>query len=128
MCGGITSACWGNCRRPGLAAMMLALSLCCAACVSGPRLMPSVAHTAQGNAILAALPAGTVLQLPNAKDTDLMRALFVNEVEAAGAGLRLFRPLRLATPAYIVDRDQREVELLMRIEVLRGGGQEGVKW
>ncbi len=94
---------------------MLALSLFCAGCAHR---LPNaaVASLPAGNAVLVELPPGTVLTLPDNREQGYVRALFPNEVEEApGAGLRLRSPLRLASPAYIAERDQRELMLIQKI-------------
>ncbi len=105
---------------PARLAITLALSLCCAACAHRPALAPAIAQTARGNAVLMTLPAGTQLQFPDANSHELARAVFVNEVEAKpGRALQVRSPLRLATPAYIDDRDARELALIEQIERMK---------
>jgi len=64
-----------------------------------------------GNAILATLPAGTILQPPSTEDARRLQTLFETAPAPAG-GLRLISPLLLATPAWLAERDARELDLL----------------
>ncbi len=110
---------WTKSLPRAVAVTMLVLSLCCAGCAHK---LPNaaVASLPTGNAVLVELPPGTLLTLPGNREQAYVRSLFPNEVEEApGAGLRLRSALRLATPAYIADRDQRELMLLQVIEELR---------
>jgi len=93
-------------------ATTLLLTLCCAGCLtSRPQIAPSVHQGPTGNAIAAQLPIGTSLeQLP-----PYITAVFVNELENG----RTKSSLYLVTPAYISERDARELQLLKRLEELR---------
>ena len=119
--------------RPASRAMTVALMLCCGGCANMP--LTSVHQGPLGNAVLATLPAGTRLEIPGAESERQLEAAFVNEVRSSrlnaqspkpttnlelGAwNLELRTPLKLCTPAYLAERDLREMELLKQIEILR---------
>lgn len=95
--------------------MMLLLTLFCAGCSSSRQsILASVHQGPLGNAVLVTLPPGTRIHLPNDSDAAFVRAALVNEVEPGGETLVTRRPLKLATPAYIAERDARELELIRR--------------
>ena len=105
--------------RRGGAATMLALMLCCAGCAHRPPLA-SVNQGSLGNALLSTLPARTVLRLPHASATARLHSLLVNEVTlTAPDSLTVNTPLKICTPAYLAERDLRELALLQQIEQLR---------
>lgn len=93
----------------------LGLMLCCVSCVTSPR--PAVSQA--GNAILAELPAGTILQFPSTQDTSRMQRLFINETEPMPNGVRLTVPLKICTSSYLAERDAAEMELHRTIQTLR---------
>jgi hypothetical protein len=124
------------------AAMMLGLTLCCAGCAHRTRLA-SVHPGPMGNAVLATLPMGTVLELPTAECRAQLGAAFVNELEVGSAAaseaidggdtrsprsadrrLRLKALLKLCTPAYVAERDIAELELWRQIEALKIENQQ----
>lgn len=102
---------------------MIALSLFCASCTTSSR--PAFQRTTLGNAVIAPLPAGT--EILAIKKLPGVEAAFANEIEGTWWGasewrcLKLKEPLVLATPAYIAERDRREIELMKEIERLRIG-------
>jgi hypothetical protein len=79
-------------------------------------------QTPLGNAVLATLPPGTVLVLP--KPDQAMSAAFANEIASTGAVLRTTASLLLCTPAYIAERDERELRL---VEALAAPGRQNPK-
>jgi len=111
-----SSGCWWRSARPVSAVMTLALMLCAAGCISSPELNPSVHQTPLGNAVLVTLPVGTMIWLPNSETQDQVRAAFINELGPSGNGLKSIAPLKLATPAYIAERDAIELDLIRRLE------------
>jgi len=98
-------------------ATMLLLMLYCAGCLtSKPQITPSVHQGPTGNAISAQLPIGTRLELPaDSPVSSAITAVFANELEKGMTKSSLY----LVTPAYISERDARELQLLKRLEELR---------
>jgi hypothetical protein len=102
--------------------MMLLLALCCAGCaIARPRLQPSVTAGPMGNAILATLPAGTILQVPDPSQAAQLQAVFHGYLTTGNQlqTLQLVHPLKVATPSYLAERDAAEMELHHLIETLR---------
>jgi hypothetical protein len=118
---------WTGCGRKSprraLGAMTLALMLGCAGCSawrSRPALLPSVHQGPLGNAALMTLPAGTELRIQRPEAAHNLGQAFVNEMEpVSGGGWQLRTALRLCTPAYLAERDQRELELMREIQRLK---------
>lgn len=106
----------------GLMAMMLLLTLCAGGCLHSPnKLLPSMHQGPLGNAVLMTLPPGTQIIPPAGVDPAPFGA-FVNEIGPAKVGtpnLLLRAPLKLATPAYIAERDAAESALFKQIQDLK---------
>lgn len=117
-------------------ATMLGLMLCCAGCGHNTRLA-SVRQGPLGNAILAILPPGSVVEVASADDAAQLQMAFVNEMRPSAASpperdptptsrrLLLTAPLRLCTPAYLAERDLAELEQWRVIEALKIEIQQG---
>lgn len=108
---------------PALLVTTLVLSLCfegCALFKTREEILPSVHQASQGNAVLATMPAGTVVKLPfhSARIT----AAFANETLTTSNSLTLMQPLLLVTPAYIAERDAIEMSLRSRVAELEAKG------
>ena len=102
--------------------MMLGLMLCCVGCVSTPPAPTASIHQGPlGNAVLISVPAGTVIQLPNAPAAQNVQQALANEVRpgAASNTVTTIVPLKIATPSYIAERDMAEMQLLKRIKELQ---------
>jgi hypothetical protein len=65
------------------------------------------------NAILATIPAGTIFQFPHERDTAAFRRLFVSELRQSAPNVETTTPLKIATGAYLEERNRVE-ELLIR--------------
>jgi len=110
------------------APIMLAPMLCVGGCSiirpDGPA--PSVHQGPMGNAILATLPAGTMIRLDDPARQAQMRALFVNEVaqqaDSGNGEMTLRVELLICTPAYIAERDAAELRLWHQIQRLSPSG------
>ncbi len=104
-------------------ATMLLLMLCCVSCSTTRKYFPAISTNRTGNAILATLPPGTELRLY--ENTDEFSRAFVNEtriITNTHPGcmvLKTITPLKIATPAYISERDRRELLYLQLIENLK---------
>lgn len=115
-------------RRHARVATMLTLSLCCAAwvsCKTPDRIQPAIHQGPQGNSVIATLPPGTVILLPESMPpttAQSIAAAFVNEAYHTqtmnGLRITLHEPLRLITPAYLAERDAREMNLHRRMAEL----------
>jgi len=112
-------------KRAALA-MMLGLTLCSGGCVNSAlwrnHPLASVSQGPHGNAVLATLPSGTRIHLPNEESARTARALFGGEAlpESADSpcAVVLHGALRICTTAYIEERDLQELALLQQIERL----------
>ena len=84
---------------------------------------PSVSPTAEpsANAYQLQLPAGAVIVLPTQQAAAQVRAVAINEIDpfASGDTITLRTPLLLVSPAYIAERDARELQLHELIFKLR---------
>lgn len=114
---------WKRWQNIGKRVMTLVLIIFCGGCGStGSRLpMPSLGS---GNAVLSTLPEGTLLIFPRKEEASQMGRLFLNEsepVEGDPRGVRLERPLKLATPEYLLERDAAEAAALLELLKYRRG-------
>ena len=109
-------------KKPVLLVMTLWLILCCVGCISRSQYYPTVS-TQTGNGTIATLPAGTQIRLY--KDGSEISRAFVNETKLVSDDskncivLETVVPLKLATPAYINERDERELIYIETIERLQ---------
>jgi len=123
------TGCWRRQIAGGWMVMMLALMPLCGGCGLGRSsgLTASVSAGPLGNAVLVTLPAGTRLLLPDEAAARVVQAALVNEAvrEDPPEGgpdpmprFRLQQSLKLATPAYIVERDAAEMDWVRRVREL----------
>jgi len=109
-------------KKPVPLVMTLWLILCCVGCISRSQYYPTVSAQA-GNAVIATLPVGTEIRLY--KNGSEISRVFVNETKLVSDGskncivLETIVPLKLATPAYINERDERELIYIDAIESLK---------
>lgn len=89
---------------------MIALLMGCATTSSRPT--PSVLQTSRGNAWAIQLPIGTQIKMIDPKQ---LQAIAVNEME----GEVITKPVILVSPAWVTERDERELELYRTIEKLK---------
>lgn len=119
---GISPTSSGSLPKLRRVATSLALMLCVAGCTSvssTPSVAPAPA-TALGNSYRLLLPAGTKLELPDARSRQQTAAIAINELAPAnGAALELAKPLQLVSPAYIAERNAAEMTLLREIVELK---------
>ncbi|MGC8744546.1 MAG: hypothetical protein ACP5T0_11770 [Verrucomicrobiia bacterium] len=110
-------------KRLAPAAITLLLTLFYGGCASNREYLPSVIQTQQGNAIIATLPAGTQIKLY--RNSDLIIRAFLNETEVVTnesngvVVLKTLVPLNISTVQYISERDERELEYIKMIELLK---------
>lgn len=110
-------------QRLALMGTTLWLTLCCVGCANSRRYFPAVSTAPNGNAVLATLPTGTEIRF-NENHPEIVRA-FVNETIVICANsngsfvLKTIAPLKLATPEYIQERDERELKYIEIIENLK---------
>lgn len=102
----------------GCGVTTLLLMLYCAGCATYQP-VASVHQGPLGNAVLVTVPAGTLLQLPNAPAAQNVSQALANEVRgAASNSVTTIVPLKLCTPVYLIERDQAEMLLHKRIQAL----------
>jgi len=110
-------------KRLAPAAITLLLTLFYGGCASNREYLPSVTQTQEGNAILATLPEGTLIKLN--RGSDLIARAFLNETEIITNEsngvviLKTLVPLNISTVQYIRERDERELEYIKMIELLK---------
>lgn len=83
----------------------------------GRSTLPTIGQGPMGNAVLATLPVGTEIRLPDTATATQLRALLINEIQAGNGPLIIRAPLYICTPAYIAERDA--VELRLHEQLLR---------
>ena len=108
--------------RIGLAAITLLLMLCCAGCRSWSEYAPSVHTGPLGNAVAATLPPGTRVVIAADPPRSSIAQAFTGSITVGRdsvESLLLTAPLILVTPAWIAERDARELELHRKLSDLK---------
>jgi hypothetical protein len=108
---------WRRWQNIGKRVMTLVLIISCGGCGSTGSRFP-IPSLGSGNAVLSTLPEGTLLIFPQKEEASQMGRLFLNEsepVEGDPRGIRLERPLKLATPEYLLERDAAEAAALLEL-------------
>lgn len=108
---------WERWQNIGKRVMTLVLIISCGGCASMDSQLP-MPSVGSGNAVLSTLPEGTLLIFPRKEEASQMGRLFLNEsepVEGDPRGLRLERPLKVATPEYLLERDAAEAAALLEL-------------
>ncbi|NCC85217.1 MAG: hypothetical protein EOM03_13980 [Clostridia bacterium] len=108
---------WRRWQNIGKRVMTLVLIISCGGCGSTGSQLP-IPSLGSGNAVLSTLPAGTLLIFPRKEEASQMGRLFLNEsepIEGDPRGVRLERPLKLATPEYLLQRDAAEAAALLEL-------------
>lgn len=108
-------------QQPATMATTLALTLCCAGCISSSHIKPTILQTPTGNAVIVTLPKNTIIELPAAASE--IPAAFPSDLVPVNAAkpnaFRLTTPLKLCSPSYILERDARELFYLRKINELQ---------
>lgn len=108
---------WRRWQNIGKRVMTLVLIISCGGCGSTGSRLP-IPSLGSGNAVLSTLPEGTLLIFLQKEEASQMGRLFLNEsepVEGDPRGVRLERPLKLATPEYLLQRDAAEAAALLEL-------------
>ncbi len=108
---------WERWQNIGKRVMMLVLIISCGGCASMDSQLP-MPSVGSGNAVLGTLPEGTLLILPKLEEARQLGRLFINEAtapESEPCTLRLERPLKVATPEYLLQRDAAEAAALLEL-------------
>lgn len=109
----------GTWWKPGAGVITLGLMLCWSGCVTQQsRLSTSVSGPA-GNQVVATLPPGTLILLPDQGSARTVSRALINESELMGDQVRLTRSVAVCTVEYLVGRDLREMALIQELQRLK---------